>query len=178
MVFISQPHPVANDNHWEVESCAAKIIVMAVCQTSSSFRELQVLAPCNGGLERWSGALLSIRPAQGASFNRVTANASSVGIRSLNCGQPSPVHGQRVALGVTEVPEQRAARGEQAQHQPPLARTLIALRRWPGASICSVACSIARTRKSPVAGNAADRNIVPLRGRSRMSGYDSDRPPK
>ena len=65
MVFISQQHPVANDNHWEVGSYAANIIVMAVCQTSSSFRELQVLAACNGGLERWSGALLRIRPHEG-----------------------------------------------------------------------------------------------------------------
>src|SRR5215472_14796942 len=66
------------------------------------------------------------------------------------------------------------ARGEQA----PLSRTSVALRRWSGASIRSVACSIARTREPAVAGNAPDRNMVPLRGRSRMSGYDSDQPPK
>lgn len=109
MVFISQPHPAANDNHWAAGSYAAKIIAMAVCQTSGSFRELQrlqrrareVVGCVVQGKARTRGFLQSRDSECILRWHEI----AELRVATRRC---QPGHGQNVALGVTEVPEQRA----------------------------------------------------------------------
>jgi hypothetical protein len=114
MVFISQPRPVANDNHWAVGSYAVKHKDHRDGRVPNIgfFARASGSCACNGGLGK-GGRVRCQDKARTRGFLQshdsecILRWHKIVELRAAARGC-QPGHGQRVALGVTEVPEQRA----------------------------------------------------------------------